>query len=121
MTHANPLQPTGAPPTVPDEMQKSATEIENATGYDLEQMLAGRRANDHPAKRMRPRDCHESYGPGEWTLSRVLTSGHRMSERSLQQLAKSLFDGAPTPADIADVRRAYSVTVQRLAPREART
>lgn len=111
MTNATPLRAETSAATVSDVAQRPATLTPHATGFDLLQMLAGRRSGDRPARAWTRAEIAEAAARQgksleKWTLSRLLKNRQAIGERSLHVLASVLEE------DVEEVRRAYTVWIE---------
>lgn len=88
-------------------MQKSAKEIEGATGPSLDDLLRGMRADGSEAPPLSPAEIAERGGPSQSHLSHVLAGRTGISEKRLYLLAQLL------GVTVLECRRAYSVTRQQ--------
>ena len=88
-------------------VQKSAKEIEGATGPSLDDLLRGMRADGSEARPLSPAEIAERGGPSQSHMSHVLAGRTGISEKRLYDLAQLI------GVSVAECRAAYSVTRQR--------
>lgn len=89
-----------------------------ARGFDLIQLLAGRRKGDKVAPRIYPARIAAAGGPPESVMSRLLRGQGEISDDSLRALADAIDaldrEAGLDPPGFEEVHRAYTMFVRRV-------